>query len=238
MAAEPILDLSVFNDRNFAVGTLCIALIGLGFNSSMLLLALYTQKILAYDAWNSGLVLAPGGLGTMIALMISGRLVARMDQRLMLGRGLPAERLRHPAHDRSSRSAWTTGASPGRASSRVSRWASSSRRCRRSRSPPSGWSASGNATAAYNVVRNVGGSIGVALATTLLVRRSQEHQSHARRHVERVGSGHRGRLKEWTEHFVTPGRRRVHRRAPRHRDALSHDRPSRRRSWPTSTTSG
>jgi len=47
----------------------------------MLLIALYTQKMLSYDAWNAGLVLAPGGLGTMISLLISGRLVARMDQR-------------------------------------------------------------------------------------------------------------------------------------------------------------
>src|SRR5207237_4355606 len=77
----------VFHDRNFAVGTICIALVGLAFNSSMLLLAVYTQKMLSYDAWNAGLVLAPGGLGTMISLMISGRLVARMDQRLLLGGG-------------------------------------------------------------------------------------------------------------------------------------------------------
>src|SRR5262249_62371372 len=84
LAAEPILDLSVFNDRNFSVGTICIALVALGFNSSVLLVALYTQKILSWDAWNAGLVLAPGGFGTMISLMISGRLVARMDQRLML----------------------------------------------------------------------------------------------------------------------------------------------------------
>src|SRR5438034_1327189 len=61
-----------------------LAVVGLAFNSSMLLVALYTQKMLAYDAWNAGLVLAPGGLGTMISLMISGRLVARVDQRLML----------------------------------------------------------------------------------------------------------------------------------------------------------
>src|SRR5436189_60662 len=58
--AEPILDLTVFHDRNFAVGTTCIALVGLAFNSSMLLVALYTQKMLAYDAWNAGLVQAPG----------------------------------------------------------------------------------------------------------------------------------------------------------------------------------
>jgi DHA2 family multidrug resistance protein len=46
----------------------------------------------------------------------------------------------------------------------------------------------GNATAAYNVVRNVGGSVGVAMATTLLVRRSQEHQTALVAHVN-VWSG-------------------------------------------------
>jgi DHA2 family multidrug resistance protein len=87
MAAEPILDLTVFGDRNFGIGTLAIFLVGLGFNSSLLLIALYTQTVLGYDAWTAGLTLAPGGLGTMIALMISGRLVSRMDQRLMLAGG-------------------------------------------------------------------------------------------------------------------------------------------------------
>src|SRR5262249_24775009 len=79
--SDLLLDLSVFNDRNFAVASIVISLIAVGFNASLLLLALYTQKMLAYDAWTSGLVLAPGGLGTMIALMISGRLVSRVDQR-------------------------------------------------------------------------------------------------------------------------------------------------------------
>src|SRR2546421_10594346 len=86
-AEEPILDLRVFNDRNFGVASVAIFLIGLGFNSSILLVALYTQKILGYDAWTAGLTLAPGGLGTMIALMAAGRLVSRVDQRLMLAFG-------------------------------------------------------------------------------------------------------------------------------------------------------
>src|SRR5213596_3683442 len=58
--AEPILDLSVFNDRNFAIASVVISLSVFAFYASMLLLALYTQKLLAYDAWTSGLVLAPG----------------------------------------------------------------------------------------------------------------------------------------------------------------------------------
>ena len=54
-AKDPILDFAVFTDRNFALGATFIALIGLGiFYSSMLLLALYTQKLLGYDAWTSG----------------------------------------------------------------------------------------------------------------------------------------------------------------------------------------
>jgi len=73
MVTEPILDLTVFGDRNFGVGTLAIFLVGLGFNSSLLLLALFTQTVLGYDAWTAGLTLAPGGLGTMIALMMSTR---------------------------------------------------------------------------------------------------------------------------------------------------------------------
>src|SRR5262245_12038196 len=48
MAEEPILDLTVFRDRNFAVASVAIFMIGLTFNSSLLLVALYTQKVLGY----------------------------------------------------------------------------------------------------------------------------------------------------------------------------------------------
>src|SRR3989449_8581217 len=183
MAAEPILDLTVFNDRNFAVGTLCIALIGLGFNSSVLLIALYTQKILGYDAWNAGLVLAPGGLGTMIALMFSGRLISRMDQRLMLAGGcalnIVATLMR--SHVTLGMDDWSLawprflqGFAMGSVFPPLQTLTLATIRLERL----------GNATSAYNVVRNVGGSVGVAMATTLLVRRSQEHQSTLVAHVD------------------------------------------------------
>ena len=72
MARDPILDLAVFADRNFATGATFIALIGLGMFSSMLLLAVFTQKLLGYDAWTSGLVLAPGGFGNMLCFELAG----------------------------------------------------------------------------------------------------------------------------------------------------------------------
>jgi DHA2 family multidrug resistance protein len=201
---EPILDLTVFNDRNFAVGTLCIALVGLGFNSSMLLIALYTQKMLAYDAWNAGLVLAPGGLGTMMALMISGRLVSRMDQRLMLAGGclLNFFATTLMTHLTLGLDYWALawprflqGFSVGFIFVPLQTLTLATIRLERL----------GNATAAYNVVRNVGGSVGVALATMLLVRRSQEHQTTLVAHVDVWNADTTRQLKEWTEHFINHG---------------------------------
>src|SRR6266446_3737003 len=60
-ASEPILDLTVFTDRNFATGATLSTIVGFGTFAGMLLVAVFTQKLLGYDAWTSGLVLAPGG---------------------------------------------------------------------------------------------------------------------------------------------------------------------------------
>src|SRR5262249_56824389 len=84
---HPILDFSVFADRNFTLGAGLVALSAFGLYASMLLVALYTQHVLGYDAWNAGLVLAPGGIGNMISLVIAGRLIAHVDQRGLLAIG-------------------------------------------------------------------------------------------------------------------------------------------------------
>src|SRR6185436_6186153 len=86
-ADEPILDLSVYADRNFAAGSLIMLVVMIGFFSSMVLIALFTQKVLGYDAWTAGLVLAPGGVGNLLSLLIAGRLITRMDQRALLALG-------------------------------------------------------------------------------------------------------------------------------------------------------
>jgi DHA2 family multidrug resistance protein len=204
MAKEPILDLVVFNDRNFAVGSMCIALIGLGMNSSMLLVALYTQKVLNYDAWTSGLVLAPGGLGTMIALLISGRLISRVDQRLLLAGGCALNIVAVLLMTNLTLSldywglAWPRflqGFAMGFVFPPLQVLALATISLDKL----------GNATAAYNVIRNVGGSIGVALATTLLARRSQGHQAALVAHVNPWDPETTRRLAEWAEHFRAQG---------------------------------
>jgi len=62
-----------------------------------------------------------------------------------------------------------------------------------------------NATAAFSVVRNVGGSMGVAIATTLLTRRAQVHQSALVAHVDVWDPETTTRLGNWTQHFWRQG---------------------------------
>ena len=201
---EPILDLAVFQDRNFALGTVVIAVAILAFYSSMLLLALYTQKALGYDAWTSGLVLAPGGVGNMISLIVSGRLVARMDQRVLLALGCVLNALALFAMSNLTLGidywslAWprfVQGLGMGFVFVPLTTLALASVRKDRL----------SNATAAYNVIRNLGGSVGVAFATTMLSRRSQYHQTTLVGHVNVWSAETAARLKEWTELFVAQG---------------------------------
>jgi MFS transporter, DHA2 family, multidrug resistance protein len=204
MAAEPILDLSVYADRNFAASSLIMLVVMMGFFSSMVLLALLTQKVLHYDAWTSGLVLAPGGVGNMLSLVAAGRLITRVDQRWMLAVGCVLN-----AYAAYAMSTLTLG---------VDYWALAWPRFVQgigigfifvplntvalATTPREKM---GNATAALNVVRNLGGSIGVAMMTTLLARRSQQHQATLVGHIHVWDPETTERLRAWAAHFAAQG---------------------------------
>lgn len=201
---EPILDFSVFRDRNFAFGTAIIAATSFGFYSGMLLLAFYTQKLLSYDAWTSGLVLAPGGVGNMISLLISGRLVARVDQRALLALGcvLNAVAFWMMSSVTLGQDYWSLawprflqGFGLGFVFVPLTTLALAT--VPRARL--------GNATAAFNVVRNLGGSSGVALVSTLLARWSQQHQTALVGHVDVWDPETAARLAAWAERFAAQG---------------------------------
>jgi DHA2 family multidrug resistance protein len=170
----------------------------------MLLLALFTQKLLGYDAWTSGLVLAPGGIGNMISLITAGRLIARVDQRLLLalGAALNVVALSWMGHLSLDMDYWdlalprfVQGFGMGLVFVPLQTLALSTVRLARL----------SNATAAYNVVRNVGGSMGIAIITALLARRSQYHQEIIVSNVDLTRDATAARLAEWTAHFAAQG---------------------------------
>ena len=202
-ASEPILDLTVFADRNFAAGATLIAIVGFGMFSGMLLVAIFTQKLLGYDAWTSGLVLAPGGLGNIFSLFASG-LVTRVDQRLMLAFGclLNAVSLYMMTSLTLGMDYWALawprfiqGFAVGFIFVPLSTLTLAT--VRREKLV--------NATAVYGMLRNVGGSVGIAVTTTLLAQRSQFHQATLVSHVTAWDPETRVRLAGWANYFVTQG---------------------------------
>ena len=87
-SAEPFVRPSLFRDRNFAAGTLFIAIVGLTYYASMALQPPYLQGLMNYPVVTAGLVMGPRGVGTMAAMIVVGRLVGRVDTRLLLAFGL------------------------------------------------------------------------------------------------------------------------------------------------------
>jgi MFS transporter, DHA2 family, multidrug resistance protein len=201
--SDPVLDLTVFTDRNFATGATLSSIIGFGMFSGMLLVAVFTQKLLGYDAWTSGLVLAPGGLGNVFSLFTSG-MVTRVDQRLMLAFGCLLN-----AVSLYMMTSLTLG---------MDYWALAFPRFIQGFAvgfifvPLSTLTLATiqrhklvNATAVYGMARNFGGSVGIALVTTLLAQRSQFHQATLVSHVTAWDPETRARLLHWASHFAAKG---------------------------------
>jgi MFS transporter, DHA2 family, multidrug resistance protein len=87
-AKEPFVKPRLFRDRNFAAGTVFAFVLGLTYYASLALQPPYLQNLMNYPIVTAGLVLGPRGVGTMAAMLVVGRLIGRVDTRLMLGFGL------------------------------------------------------------------------------------------------------------------------------------------------------
>src|SRR5690606_4446694 len=85
---QPFLDPALFRDRNYLASLVFIFVVGIIMLASMALLPPFLQGLMGYPVLDTGLVLAPRGLGTMLAMMVAGRLTGRIDARLMMLAGL------------------------------------------------------------------------------------------------------------------------------------------------------
>ncbi|MCB4770287.1 DHA2 family efflux MFS transporter permease subunit [Ancylobacter sp. Lp-2] len=85
---KPFLSPRLFRDRNFAAGLVIMFAIGLVLLATSALLAPYLQRLSGYPVQTAGLLMAPRGFGTMVAMMIAGRLVSRLDPRVVMFGGL------------------------------------------------------------------------------------------------------------------------------------------------------
>ncbi len=164
-------------------------------------------------------MLAPGGLGNMFSLILCGRLVTRVDQRLMLTFGclVNAISLYMMSNLTLGMDYWSLalprfiqGFALGFIFVPLSTLTLAT--IRRDKLV--------NATSAYNVLRNLGGSVGIALATTFLAQRSQFHQPNLVSHVTVWDPGDAGAAAPGGRATSWPRARCVHRAAPRGGHAL------------------
>lgn len=86
---RPFLDLGLLRDRSFLAGNVFIFVIGIVLFATMALLPPYLQTLMGYPVVTTGVLMAPRGIGTLIAMLVVGRLLARgVDARALILAGL------------------------------------------------------------------------------------------------------------------------------------------------------
>jgi len=181
-AKEPIVDLRVLKDRNFATGTFLTSAYGVVLYGITAMLPLFLQTLMNYPALQSGLAVSPRGVGSLISMFVVGRLVGWIDSRLLLAVGfatlaLSGVMFSHINLEIAMSNVMAPSVINGFASGFifVPLTTMAMRTLKKTEM--------GNATGIYNLMRNIGGSFGIAMITTLLARGAQVHQTILAAHL-------------------------------------------------------
>jgi len=173
---DPIVDVHLFRNRSFAISNLFMLILGFILLSSTTIVPLYVQNLMGYTATDAGLVMTPGGLAVIALMPVVGQLVTRVQTRYLIGIGFLVSGI----------GLYTMTFFNLQADFNTIMLARTLQSCSLgflfipintvafAELP---MEKSSNASAIINLSRNIGGSIGISLAATLLVRRTQFHQS-------------------------------------------------------------
>ncbi|PYQ82909.1 MAG: EmrB/QacA family drug resistance transporter [Acidobacteria bacterium] len=169
---HPVVDLRVFKERSYAVGVFLMTVLGFVLYGSLVLLPIMLQTLLGYPSLQAGIAMAPRGLGALLMMQVTGQLTGRMDARKLLTAGLliGGMTLLWLAQLNLQAGYWDIfwpqiiqGA--GMSLLFVPLTTVTMDPIPRERM--------GNATSLFNLMRNIGGSIGIATTGTMLSRHAQ-----------------------------------------------------------------
>jgi DHA2 family multidrug resistance protein len=173
---QPVIDFHVLKERNFALATGSMLVLGFVLYGSTMLLPLFLQTLLGYTAMLSGMVLSPGGIAVCVAMPVVGMLLRRYQARWLVIFGVAVSAAGLMAMSRFTLQLdYATAVrtrivqSFGLAFLFVPISTVAFMRIPRERM--------NYATGLFNLARNIGGSSGIAATTTMLARRAQYHQS-------------------------------------------------------------
>jgi DHA2 family multidrug resistance protein len=200
---ESLVNLRILKNRNFAVGCGLIVLFGMAIYSAITLLPLFYQELLGYTAFTAGLVVGPRGIGAICAMPIIGVLVQKVDARYLLtfgfvvfgfcclrfanvNLGISPTTLLVPI--------LVTGFALSFIFVPITTQSYGTLRNEEI----------GNASGLFNLMRNIGGSIGIATAQTFLTRRTAFHQADIINYVPRAGGNFERSVQQMARSLSAP----------------------------------
>jgi DHA2 family multidrug resistance protein len=171
---DPVVHLRVFKVRTYSAGVFLMTVLGFVLYGSMLLVPIFLQTLLGYPALDAGIAMAPRGLGSFLMMPVVGTVLGRFDPRKVLAVGLVGAAYTLYSLSRLNLNAgywdifwpqFIQGASLAMLFVPLTT----------ATMDPIPREEMGNATSMFNLMRNIGGSMGIASATTFLFRRQQLH---------------------------------------------------------------
>jgi DHA2 family multidrug resistance protein len=181
-AEHPIIDLSVFRYRSYAIGTFIMTVVGFVLYGSTVLLPLLMQELLGYTATHAGITNLPRGMASFLCMPLIGYLTGKVDSRKLLAAGFLATafamyRISLFSLGVASWNFWLPltiqGAGLGLIFVPLTTVTND----------PVPKERMGNATSIFNLMRNVGASIGISMVETVQVRKAQMHINILGEHV-------------------------------------------------------
>ncbi len=173
---EPIVNLRVLVNRNFAVGTMLMTVMGVVLYGTIALLPLFLQTLMGYPALQSGLAVSPRGFGSVASMLIVGRLVNKIDGRYLIMFGFIVLTLStYMFSDINLQISMGSIVWPGVINGFALGFVFVPLTTMAMGTLTN--EQMGNASGVFNLMRNTGGSIGIAAMTTMLSRGVQVHQA-------------------------------------------------------------
>jgi DHA2 family multidrug resistance protein len=179
---HPVLDLHVFRVRTYAAGVCLMTILGVVLYGSLVMLPIMLQTLLGYTALQAGMAMFPRGLGSFLTMPLVGAIMMRVDQRKLLVVGVLACAvslviLASMSLDIGFRDIFWPQFLQGASLAFLFVPLTTITMDAIPRETM------GNATSIFNLMRNLGGSIGIAVVTTLVFRNQQTNTSTLAAHI-------------------------------------------------------
>jgi DHA2 family multidrug resistance protein len=173
--AHPVVDLKIFKNRNFAISSLLIFLLGVVLFGTTVLLPKFLQLFMGYSAEDAGMTLSPGALSIILFMPVIGILVSRVQARYLIAFGfaITAFALYQMMHinlqiDFRTAVIWRVYQSAGMAFLFIPINTAAYLGIPREKN--------NDVSGLLNLARNVGGSVGISFVATAIARHAQQHQ--------------------------------------------------------------